>query len=133
MKNLKYLDTNIILRYLLQDHHSLSQEASIIIENENIFIANEVLAEVIYVLNKTYKVDKKELSQTLIAFLYNENIYLLCKEVAIAALEYFSEKNIDFVDCLLCAYRKINSYEVISFDKNLVKCLKHNPDNSENL
>lgn len=125
MKNLKYLDTNIILRYLLQDYRDLSQEASVVIENNNIFITNEVLAEVVYVLNKTYKIDKEELSQTLIAFLHNENIYLLSKEVAVTALEYFREKNIDFVDCLLCSYSKISNYDVISFDKKLGSCLKN--------
>jgi len=125
MKNLKYLDTNIILRYLLQDHDDLSQKASVIIENSDVFIPNEVLAEVVYVLNKTYKIDKEELSQTLIAFLHNENIYLLSKEVAVTALDYFREKNIDFVDCLLCSYAKVGDCDVVSFDKKLGNCLKN--------
>lgn len=124
MKNLKYLDTNIILRYLLQDHDDLSQKASVIIEDSDVFIPNEVLAEVVYVLNKTYKIDKDELSQTLIAFLHNENIYLLSKEVAVTALDYFREKNIDFVDCLLCSYAKVGDCDVVSFDKKLGNCLK---------
>ena len=35
------------------------------------------------------------------------------------APEIFSVTNLDFVDCILIAYRKIGSVEVFSFDKKL--------------
>jgi predicted nucleic acid-binding protein len=41
--------------------------------------------------------------------------------VAIEALMIFVDKNIDFVDALLCAYSKND--EVRTFDKKLLKCI----------
>jgi len=38
-------------------------------------------------------------------------------------LRYFAERNIDFVDALLCAANHIMGAAVFSFDKKLNKCL----------
>lgn len=46
-----YLDTNIILRYLLKDSDRFHDEAREYLEDREVFIKNEVLAEVVYVLN----------------------------------------------------------------------------------
>jgi predicted nucleic-acid-binding protein len=53
------------------DHKDLSAKAVTIIENENIYIKNEVLAEVVYVLNKTYKVQNVKLNSILRVFIKN--------------------------------------------------------------
>ena len=68
-KNMKKLiDANIILRYLLEDHPQLSEEAKKIIE-DGAFALPEVLAEVVYVLKGVYKVGRREIAETLIDFL----------------------------------------------------------------
>ena len=41
---MKIADANIILRYLLNDHVTLSEEATAIIENNKVLIPNEVIA-----------------------------------------------------------------------------------------
>lgn len=46
------VDTNIILRYLLQDNEELSKKAIEIIDNNKIFIPTEVIVEASYVLKK---------------------------------------------------------------------------------
>lgn len=46
------VDANIILRYLLEDIPELAEKAAEILENNEIFIPNEVFAEVVYVLEK---------------------------------------------------------------------------------
>jgi len=118
-----YLDTNVILRYLLQDHHEFSQKSISIIENNNVYIKNEVLAEVVYVLNKTYKVEKQKLRKILTDFTEVNNIHFESKEIVILALNIFENQNIDFVDALLCSYEKLKNFEIVSFDKKLNKCL----------
>lgn len=55
------VDTNVILRYLLQDNEELSSKAIEIIDNNEIFIPTEVIVEVSYVLKKVYKVEKFEI------------------------------------------------------------------------
>jgi hypothetical protein len=42
------VDANVVLRYIFNDHFELSKKASEIIENENISIKIEILAEIVY-------------------------------------------------------------------------------------
>ena len=117
-----YLDANVILRYLLQDCEEFIAQAKEYIENSRVYIKNEVLAEVVYVLNKTYKVPKSEVANILKELVSSNNIEVESKEIVVLALEIFYTKNIDFVDSLLCSYSKLLNYNVVSFDKKLNKC-----------
>ncbi len=118
-----YLDTNVILRYLLHDCEKFIEQSKKYVEQHDVYIKNEVLAEVVYVLNKTYNVPKDKVSTTLKELLESDNIGADSKEVIFLALEIFASKNIDFVDSLLCAYKKISAYKVVTFDNKLNKCL----------
>lgn len=52
------VDTNLILRDLLQDAAQFIEQASDKLENYPVFIPNEVIVEFVYVLGKVYKVDR---------------------------------------------------------------------------
>ena len=84
---------------------------------------NEVLAEIIYVLKSHYKISRKEVSLFIIELLKIKNINFEDDEVIKTALDIFSLKNLDFVDCLLYAYNKERAYEVLTFDNKLNKLL----------
>ncbi len=116
------LDSNYILRYLVNDDKDMANIAQEIIENKNIYIANEVLAEVVYVLNGVYKASKEKIFLDLSELISFENIYASNKAIVQKALELYKDKNLDFVDCLLCAYSKID--EILTFDKKLNKCIE---------
>jgi predicted nucleic-acid-binding protein len=118
-----HLDTNVILRYLLQDCKQFMAQSKEYMEDSKVYIRNEVFAEVVYVLNKTYQVPRNELANILKELLSMKTIEVDLKEVIILALEIFETKNIDFVDSLLCAYSKLLKVNVVSFDKKLNKCL----------
>jgi predicted nucleic-acid-binding protein len=116
------LDTNYILRYLLDDNHEMFLEAKDVIESNACLILNEVVAEVIYVLLGVYKVSKQNISESLYSFMEMENVSMLeSKEILFSALKLFESKNLDFIDCYLCALK--NKYEIKSFDKKLMKCV----------
>ena len=53
------LDANYILRFLLEDIEEMFREAEKIIENNLCYIENEVLAEVVFVLQKVNKMYKE--------------------------------------------------------------------------
>lgn len=120
---MNYCDTNIILRYLLADNDALFAQALAVLEQKTVFVPNEVLAEVVYVLTKTYQVPKVDACKTLDLFCQKPNVLLQDEKVVSLALNYFTEKNIDFVDALLCAANKSNGVQVFSFDKKLIKCV----------
>jgi len=58
------IDANVILRYLLNDHPSMSEVAKETIISGAQTTA-EVLAEVVYVLKGVYQVDRSTIAETL--------------------------------------------------------------------
>jgi len=117
------LDTNYILRFLIKDDETMYKIARDTIKNNECFIDNEVLAEVVFVLLKVYNISKQDIRISLEKFLSLSNIILNSKQTILKALEIFDEKNLDFVDAILCA--KSKKYKVKTFDKKLNKCIKN--------
>ena len=115
------LDTNYILRFLLHDDENMYEISKNTITTNKCLIDNEVLAEVVFVLLKVYEVSKFAIRTTLKKFISFENIILNNKNIIINALKIFDEKNLDFVDAILCA--KSKKHSIKTFDKKLKKCI----------
>lgn len=115
------LDTNYIIRYLINDDEKMAEIAENIILNSITYISNEVLAEVIYVLSGVYSIPKKDICEMLIQLISFENIQVENKSILIDTLNFFNDKSLDFVDCLLCRYSEED--EIKTFDKKLLKCI----------
>jgi predicted nucleic-acid-binding protein len=115
------IDANIVLRYLLLDHAELSERAAEIIENNHVFIPFEVVAEVVYVLEKVYRIERTEISLSLEKLFEGDTTYTFDLDILTKALEIFSSRKIDFVDTLLCGYSLVRGYDVKTFDKRINK------------
>lgn len=116
------IDTNYIIRYLINDNIEMADIAEDILTNKKVFISNEILAEVVYVLLGVYKTSKDEIADRLNQLIDFENISTSDDYVVKKALEIFKTKNLDFVDCLLCAYSRQDA--IVTFDKKLANCIK---------
>ena len=68
-KNMVLFDTNMILRYLLNDNKEMAEQAEKYIEHEDVLVTIEVIAEVIYVLKGVYSLEREKISDTVKAFL----------------------------------------------------------------
>ena len=116
------LDANYILRYLLKDNEKMFQEAKNVIINKHCLLRNEVIVEVVYVLEGVYNTPRDVISDTLTRFLLLQNMTTLESKLFLTeALKIYQHKNLDFVDCILCALKE--KYEIKTFDKKLLKCL----------
>lgn len=123
------LDANVLIRFLTRDHeeHYLkSVEIFRDIESGKIeaILMDFILAEVIYVLKRIYKHEKKDISSALKKLLLYKHLYTENKLVTFEALEIYADKNIDFADSLLCAKSKLEGFQIVSFDKDIGRCLK---------
>jgi predicted nucleic-acid-binding protein len=125
------VDANIVLRYLLLDNVELAEKASQIIENNNVFIPFEVAAEIVYVLEKVYEVERTEISRSIKELLASDNIHTYDSDVLNKALDIFSSRKIDFVDTLLCGYSLVRGDEVKTFDKKVNKYIQREKEKSE--
>lgn len=122
------VDANVVLRYLLDDHAELSPKAADILERQAVTLPVEVGCEVIYVLQKVYAVERKEIQQQLGALL-NEGLISMDKPaVFLKALECYGDSALDFVDTLLWAYQLIERQEVFTFDSKLLKKLQRSSE-----
>ena len=115
------LDANACLRYLLCDNEDQASRVSQMVE-KGAEVTLEVLAECVYVLDGVYEVSRPEICKTLVAFL--DEVTCARAIVAKAALEFFSEHNLDFVDCVLLAEKYVNDCEIVTFDKKLQRELE---------
>ena len=126
-KNIIIVDANIILRYLLRDNEKFYKEAEALFNDafsgkKRILIMHSIIAEVVYVLLKLYKVSRKEIAEVLIELMKIKGVKVQDKEILLNTFKMFKNKNLDFIDCLLCAYSR--KYKIMSFDKEVNKCIK---------
>jgi predicted nucleic-acid-binding protein len=117
------IDANIILRYILNDHTELSPKAKGIIEQYSVEVTVEVLCEVVYVLTGYYKIDRKTVSTELENFIKQTQCIVPHQGVVLQAFKYFGETVLDFVDCILAGYAKVEKDEIHTFDKKLQKLI----------
>jgi len=122
------VDANVVLRYLLDDHAELSPKAAEILERHSVTLPVEVGCEVVYVLQKVYAVERKEIQKQLGALL-NEGLVSMDKpDIFLKALECYSDSTLDFVDTLLLAYQLVERQEVFTFDGKLLKQLQRSSE-----
>ncbi len=120
---MQIVDANIVLRYLLNDTEDLAEEAAKILENKKVYVPTEVIAEIVYVLEKVYQAKNDEIADSLRELFNYGNIDVDDYRVVEEALNVYSSKKLDFVDTLLFAYKKVRNAEVYTFDKKLKKLL----------
>jgi predicted nucleic-acid-binding protein len=121
---MQVVDTNFILRYLLQDDLDAYAEAEkVFLNQEEIFIPGEIIAEIVYVMKGVYSISKEDIQKSISSLIQNSNIILYDKDIIELALKVFSETNLDYPDCLLYGYNKLRAYTLHTFDKGLKKKL----------
>jgi len=117
------VDANAILRYTLNDNLEMAKKVRNLLDESKIYIRYEVLAEVIYVLNKVYLLSRNEIVDGIKIFLSEPNVGTESPEVLSLALEKYTIINLDFVDCILYSFNMIYGYKVFTFDKKLMSLL----------
>jgi len=121
------LDTNVIIRFLVGDNERHLEKSTEYFEqieqgSMEVEILSGVLMEVFFVLTKFYKLPKVEVISDLKTILSLEGVVNKDKVILFETLSIVENKNIDFVDALICAKSKFQNYEKLSFDKDLDKC-----------
>ena len=120
------IDTNVIIRFLVGDHKEyLVQSKKIFTQIQEgtlqVEILSEVLMEVLFVVVKQYKVPKAITIEKLKGILLLEGVVNSDKMILLETLNMFLDKNIDYVDALICTKAKLEGYGKISFDKDVMK------------
>ncbi len=121
------LDTNVIIRFLIGDNEKFLNKSveyfkDIETSKIEVEILEGVLMEAFFVLTKFYKLPKKDVILDLKTILTLNGVINNNKTILYEALSIIENKNIDFVDALICAKSKLQGYGKLSFDSDVEKC-----------
>ncbi len=121
------LDTNVFIRYLVQDDELQAQLATDLIENqcskENPALINEIiLCEIVWVLKRAYRYDKAVILAIIKQLLSSNEIYISSHAEAWAAYHDYEYGNADFSDYFIARInQKFGCPCTFSFDKKACK------------
>lgn len=127
MKSIRFVDTNIFLRFLLADHPRQSPRCRKLFEAAKVgkiklFTSEIVIAELAWVLNSFYKESRKEVAEKLRQIILFEGLTIPNKEVLLLATQKFESQNVDFIDAYnyaLSIKKKIG--QIYSYDQDFDK------------
>jgi predicted nucleic-acid-binding protein len=131
MKNMQIVDANIILRYLLDDHPELSPKAAEILEQQTVTLPLEVACEVVYVLQRVYAVERRDIQQQLSQLIDERLVAVEKANILLTALECYSTSTLNFVDTLLLAYHRVEQHAIFTFDHKLNKQIQRSTTASD--
>src|SRR3990167_5670852 len=120
------LYTNVLLRWLLEDIKEQTKIATRIISSgKSFYISDMAISEVVFVLERVVKADRKVIADNIYKILAQENFN--CNRLLIkpATELYIQHLNLSFVDCCLAVQAELNNTTPLyTFDKKLAAQLK---------
>ncbi len=125
-----FLDTNILLRHLLQDHAEYSPKATAYLlqiqeGRTRVFTSDLVIFEIVYTLQRTYKKPKVTIKEAVLSLLELSAIYLPGKRRYSRVFELYTELNISFADAYHIVFmEKKKITNVASFDRDFDRAKK---------
>ncbi len=121
-----YLDTNVLLRYLLQDHMAQFQKVEDLFALADkgeieLVVEREIFFELDFVLRRLYQLTRREVAEFLQSILDTRFLMIPDRELLYESAQAFrKDTKLDYVDRLLMTLAKRNRAEVFSFDKAIV-------------
>lgn len=120
------IDTNIILRFLLQDVVSQFKQAKKIFTDAkngkvNLIIPQIVIFEINFALKKFYNLGKEDIIEKIGQIVSTEYIDVESRKLFLMAIGLYKRKNISFADCFLIAKAEAEEADLFTFDQKLKK------------
>jgi predicted nucleic acid-binding protein len=113
------LDTNVVLRFLLDDVPEQTKKATTVIEKNKVYVTDVVVVEIIYVLEKVIKLSRQDIVRLVTDFLGFANVvynpYFLLEVIQL----YEHHSSLSVVDCYAAAEAKAYNNQLVTFDKRL--------------
>ena len=99
------LDTNVLVRYIMQDDAKQSPLATRLIEARSAesrgFVALVSVVELFWVMSSAYELDRDQFVEALEGLLRTKELIIERAEIVWKALRMFQTANVDFADCLI--------------------------------
>jgi predicted nucleic-acid-binding protein len=113
------LDTNVVLRFLLNDIPKQTKIVANTIESNKVYVTDVVVVESVYVLEKVIGLSRQDITKLIINFLGFSNVvhnpYFLEEVIQF----YEQHPSLSIVDCYAAAESKAYNNQLVTFDKTL--------------
>ena len=126
MNKRRLVDTNLIVRYLVQDHEKHAKAAGKLFDacdrgDVVIVVLPAVLAECVFVLESFYEHPRGHISSALGRLISSPGVEIRGATIHLDALERYRKTKVHFVDCLLAATAAAEDTPVATFDQDFRK------------
>jgi predicted nucleic acid-binding protein len=122
----RLIDTNLIVRYLVQEHEKHARAAEKLFDACDrgelvIAVLPVVLAECVFVLDSFYARPRADISSALATLISSPGVEISDTAVHLDALKRYGQTKIHFVDCLIAATAAAQNTPVATFDHDFRK------------
>lgn len=126
MRKRRLIDTNLIVRYLVQDHEKHAKAAEKLFDACDrgelvIVVLPAVLAECVFVLDSFYRRPRADISAALGTLISSPGVEISDAAIHLDALQRYRQSKVHFVDCLIAATAAAENAPVASFDQDFRK------------
>ena len=121
------LDTNVLVRFLVEDDEGQSEAAAALIERtiaaeEVLFVSDVVLCELVWVLTGSYRISRNDSAKTMRDLLRATHLTFAEPDQLVRALSAFEKSKGDFADYLIREHaRSAGCDAVATFDRALLR------------
>ena len=121
MSKRRLVDTNLIVRYLVQDHEKHAKAAGKLFEACDrgdlvIVLLPAVLAECVFVLESFYQHGRGDIASALGTLISSPGVEINEAAIHLNALDRYGKTKVHFVDCLIAATASAEKVPVATFD-----------------
>jgi len=126
MSNRRLVDTNLIVRFLVQDHEQHARTAGRLFEACDlgklvIVLLPAVLAECVFVLESFYERTRADIATALSTLVSSPGVELRDTTIHLDALDRYRKTKMHFVDCVIAATASAQEVPVATFDLGFQK------------
>lgn len=114
------VDTNILIRALIDDNAELSKIVSSV---DEVYIPLPIFFETVFVLEKFYKQSREVIIDYISTITSYDNVLTDKDDLKEILDTYARKRSLSIIDCLLMAYAGINNLEIRTLDKTLERYL----------
>lgn len=120
----RFLDTNVILRYLTRDDEAKARQALELLRRvesgaERVVLAPHVVAEVVFTLDRFYKTPREQIRELVRDIITLPGVHLAGRALLLDALDLFAanSRKISFADAYSAAFMRSRGLaEIYSWD-----------------
>jgi predicted nucleic-acid-binding protein len=119
----RLVDTNLIVRYLVQNHERHAKAAGKLFDacdrgDVVIVVLPAVLAECVFVLESFYERSRGDIASALGRLISSPGVEISGTAIHLDALDRYRKTKVHFVDCVIAASAASEDLSVASFDQD---------------